>query len=227
MDVAQAKRLVAQSALAELPVAGVVGLGSGSTTKLFIEEVAHLVATGRRLVAVATSEGSRRQAQSLNIPLLDDDGPWDIAVTVDGADEVDGRLNLIKGGGAAHTREKIVNFASRRNVIIGDKSKLSDRIGEHRAVPVEVLRFGHGMTVGALARFGRPVLRVAGDRPVITDTGNFVYDVFTGAISDPASLDRALRQIPGVVETGLFIGRADVVLVAGEHGVERLSRDAS
>ena len=227
MDVAQAKRLVAQSALAELPVAGVVGLGSGSTTKLFIEEVAHLVATGRRLVAVATSEGSRRQAQSLNIPLLDDDGPWDIAVTVDGADEVDGRLNLIKGGGAAHTREKIVNFASRRNVIIVDKSKLSDCIGEHRAVPVEVLRFGHGMTVGALARFGRPVLRVAGDRPVITDTGNFVYDVFTGAISDPASLDRALRQIPGVVETGLFIGRADVVLVAGEHGVERLSKDAS
>ena len=226
MDVAQAKRQVAESALTELPVAGVVGLGSGSTTKLFIEEVAHLVATGRRLVAVPTSEASRRQAQSLNIPLLDDDGPWDIAVTVDGADEVDGRLNLIKGGGAAHTREKIVNFASRRNVIIVDKSKLSDCIGEHRAVPVEVLRFGHGMAVRALARFGRPVLRMGGgDRPIITDTGNFVYDVFTGAISDPASLDRELRQIPGVVETGLFIGRADVVLVAGEHGVERLCKD--
>src|SRR5215471_8504255 len=177
MDVAQAKRLVAQSALAELPVAGVVGLGSGSTTKLFIEEVAHLVATGRRLVAVATSEGSRRQAQSLNIPLLDDDGPWDIAVTVDGADEVDGRLHLIKGGGAAHTREKIVNFASRRNVIIVDRTKVSDRIGSLRAVPVEVLCFGHKGTSRALSQYGRAVHRLLDGKPVMTDAGNFVYDV--------------------------------------------------
>jgi ribose 5-phosphate isomerase A len=224
MNVDQAKRDAARSALAELPAAGIVGLGSGSTTKLFVDEVARLVADGRALSAVATSEATRRQAASLGIPLLDDEGPWDIAVTVDGADEVDSRLHLIKGGGGAHTREKIVNFSSRRNVIIVDKSKISRRIGERRPVPIEVLRFGHLCTMRALSRFGRAEHRVADGKPVMTDTGNFIYDLHTGAIADPAALDRELHEIAGVVETGLFVGRADLVLVADEHEVGRLVR---
>ena len=220
----EAKKMAARAAVAELPDSGVLGLGSGSTAKLFIVEVGALVKAGRSYRGVPTSELSRRDAESLGIPLLPDTGPWDIDVTIDGADEVDESLNLIKGGGAAHTREKIVNFASKKNVIIVDQGKLSRRLGEKWPVPVEVLQFAHLSTAQALSRIGRPVHRVQGGAPVLTDTGSFVYDVHTGPVSDPGALDRALRDIPGVVETGLFVGRADVVIGADEKGSRRLTR---
>jgi ribose 5-phosphate isomerase A len=220
----EAKLLAARAAIDELPVSGVVGLGSGSTAKLFIDEVGKLVKAGRDLVGVPTSEGSRAQAVALGIALLPDDGPWDIAVTIDGADEVDEDLNLIKGGGGAHTREKIVNYASRRNVIIVDGSKLSRRLGQKWPVPVEVVVFGREQTRKRLGELGRPVLRERGGAPFRTDAGNLIYDVHAGIIADPAALDRALRAIPGVVEAGLFVGRADLVLVAEASGVRRLSR---
>jgi ribose 5-phosphate isomerase A len=216
-----AKRKAAVAALAELPPDGVIGIGTGSTARLFIAALGELVAGGRRYTCVPTSQASRTQAQELGIPVLSDDGPWDIAVTIDGADEVDDALDLIKGGGGAHTREKIVNYSSRRNVIIVDASKLSRRLGERWAVPVEVLTFAHLATRDHLARLGTPALRVRDGAPVCTDSGNRIYDVACGPIADPRALDAALRAIPGVVETGLFIGRADVVLVAGETGVER------
>jgi ribose 5-phosphate isomerase A len=219
-----AKLAAARAALAELPESGTIGLGSGSTAKLFIDEVGALVRAGRRFEAVPTSEASRDQARALGIPLASDDGPWDIAVTVDGADEVDRALNLVKGGGAAHTREKIVNFASRRNVIIVDASKVSNELGEKWPVPIEVLRFAHLATAKALSRFGRPVRRERDGAPVTTDSGNFVYDLHAGTIGDPGALDRELHAVPGVVETGLFVGRADVVLVAEPGGVRRLER---
>lgn len=219
-----AKRLAAQAALAELPPTGTIGLGTGSTAKLFIDEVGALVKAGRRFEAVPTSEASRDQASQLGIPLASADGPWVIEVTVDGADEVDEELNLIKGGGAAHTREKIVNFASKRNVIIVDESKVSKKLGEKWPVPIEVLRFAHLATRQLLERHGRPVLRERDGQPVLTDSGNLVYDLHVGPIDDPASLDRELHRIPGVVETGLFVGRADVVLVAAAGAVRRLSR---
>ncbi len=224
MTAEDAKREAARSALVELPESGVVGLGSGSTSRLFIDEVGALVQKGRQLRGVPTSEGSKLQAQALGIPLLGDEGPWDIAVTVDGADEVDANLNLIKGGGAAHTREKIVNYASRRNVIIVDDSKLSQLLGEKWPIPLEVLRFAHLTTVRALERWGRVVVRSRDGKAVITDAGNPLYDLFAGTLPDPAAMDRQLRGIPGVVETGLFIGRADVVIVAGSLGVRRLER---
>ena len=224
MTAEEAKREAARSALVELPESGIVGLGSGSTSRLFIDEVGALVQQGRQLRGVPTSEGSKLQAKTLGIPLLGDEGPWDIAVTVDGADEVDANLNLIKGGGAAHTREKIVNYASRRNVIIVDESKLSHLLGEKWPIPLEVLRFAHLTTVRALERLGRVVARSREGKPVITDAGNPVYDLFAGTLPDPAEMDRQLHSIPGVVETGLFIGRADVVIVAGSLGVRRLER---
>jgi ribose 5-phosphate isomerase A len=224
MSQEEAKRNAARCAASELPPTGILGLGSGSTAKLFIGEVAALVEAGWVYHGVPTSEASRRDAASLGIPLLPDDGPWEIDVTVDGADEVDSSLNLIKGGGAAHTREKIVNFASKKNVIIVDEGKLSKRLGEKWPVPVEVLRFAHLSTAQALSRVGRAVHRLRDGAPVVTDTGSFVYDVFAGPIADPAALDRVLRDIPGVVETGLFVGRADVVIVADERGVRRLTR---
>jgi len=219
-----AKLLAARAALAELPASGVIGLGTGSTAKLFIDEVGALVRAGRSFEAVPTSEASREQARSLGIPLASADGPWDIAVTVDGADEVSEDLHLIKGGGAAHTREKIVNFASRKNVIIVDGSKLSKRLGEKWPVPIEVLRFAHLATAKMLGRYGKPKLRERDGKPVMTDSGNLVYDLHAGTIDDPAALDRELHRIPGVVETGLFVGRADVVLVAEAGQVRRLTR---
>lgn len=218
------KRKAALAALAELPPDGVIGIGTGSTARLFIAALGELVAGGRRYTCVPTSQASRTQAQELGIPLLSDDGPWDIAVTIDGADEVDDALDLIKGGGGAHTREKIVNFSSRRNVIIVDASKLSRRLGDRWPVPVEVLPFAHLATRGHLATLGAPVLRMAQGAPFRSDAGNLIYDVACGAIPEPRVLDAALRAIPGVVETGLFVGRADVVLVATETGVERRAR---
>src|SRR5689334_504929 len=218
------KHKAARAALDELPTDGVIGIGSGSTARLFIAALGELVASGRRYSCVPTSEASRTQAQELGMQLLPDDGPWDIAVTVDGADEVDDELNLIKGGGGAHTREKIVNFATRKNVIIVDGSKRSRRLGERWAVPVEVLPFAHLATRGHLARFGAPALRTVGGVPYRTDAGNAIYDLACGPIADPGALDAALCAIPGVVETGLFVGRADVVLVARDSGIERLTR---
>ena len=217
----EAKRAAAIAALEELPEGGIVGLGTGSTAKLFIEEVGKLVQNGRKLRAVPTSEASRIQAQALGIEVLSEDGPWDIDVTIDGADEVDPRLDLIKGGGGAHLREKIVNYSSKKNVIIVDASKLSPSLGTRWSIPVEVVRFAAGATKKHLAAFGSPVLREREGAPFRTDSGNIIYDVATGPISDPAALDRALRAVPGVVETGLFIGRADVVIIAGATGIER------
>lgn len=218
------KRRAALAALDELPASGVIGIGTGSTARLFIAALGDLVRQGRSYVCVPTSEASRTQAKELGIPLLADDGPWDIAVTIDGADEVSAALDLIKGGGAAHTREKIVNHASRRNIIIVDDSKLSTHLGEKWPVPIEVLPFAYLATRSHLQRHGAPSLRTRDGAVVRTDSGNLIYDLATGPISDPAALDTALHAIPGVVETGLFVRRADVVLVAGASGVERRAR---
>lgn len=218
------KHAAAIAALAELPPAPcVIGLGTGSTARHFVAALAERVRAGERYTGVPTSEETRQHALALGIPLLDDDGPWDIALTVDGADEVDDMLNLLKGGGGAHTREKIVNHGSARNVIVVDEGKRSRRLGERRPVPVEVLRFAHRTTAGHLARHGQPTLRLASGLPVLTDAGNYLYDLHVGPIADPRALDRQLHAIPGVVETGLFIARADLVLVATPHGVERLA----
>jgi len=219
----QLKRQAADAALEHLPESGVVGLGSGSTAELFIAAVAKLVANGRQLSGVATSDRSRQLAESLGIPLLADEGPWAIDVCVDGADEISDRLDVIKGGGGCHTREKIVNAASRFNIIVADDSKRSDVLGRRWAVPVEVLPFGHQSTLGKLRQLGPVELRLRGGAPWMTDAGNYLYDVRLGPIDDPAGADRQLKAVPGVVETGLFVDRTHLVLVAGAGGLERLT----
>jgi ribose 5-phosphate isomerase A len=215
------KRKAAAAALAELPESGIIGLGSGSTAAIFIEEVGRLVEEGRKLVGVPTSIGSRQLAERYAIPMLDDDGPWDILVTVDGADEIDERLFAIKGGGAAHAREKIVNQASRKNIFIVDESKWSARIGTLRAVPVEVFPFGYKQTQAQLAAFGEPVLRMGKSGPVRTDAQNFIVDVRTGPIDDARALDVAMQGLPGVVATGFFLDRVDLVLLSASGVLRR------
>ena len=219
-----AKRAAAGAALAELPDEGIIGLGTGTTARYFLEALSDAIRRGRRFVGVPTSMETRRHACELDIPLLDDAGPWDIAVCVDGADEVDPRLDLIKGGGGAHTREKLVGASARKNVIIVDASKLSSRLGDRSPVPVEVLAFAHLATARHLEPLGSPSLRSRDGVPFRTDDGNLIYDLGCGPVLDPATLDRAIRRIPGVVETGLFVGRADVVLIARESGIERRVR---
>ena len=219
-----AKKRAAEAALELLPEAGVIGLGTGSTTRFFIEAVGELVKNGRRFSGVPTSQQSRLLATQCGIPLLDDAGPWTIDLCVDGADEVSAALDLIKGGGGAHTREKVVNFASKKNVIIVDESKLSQQLGEHWPIPIEVLVFAHLTTARALTKFGKPALRLKNGAPVITDSGNYIYDLAVTPLADPEPVDHALRQVPGVVETGLFCARADWVIVAEAQGIRRLSR---
>ncbi|MGH7434438.1 MAG: ribose-5-phosphate isomerase RpiA [Polyangiaceae bacterium] len=218
------KRIAARAALDEMPASGIVGLGSGSTARLFVEELGARVRAGLEVQGVPTSESTRALAVQCGIPMLGDEGPWAIDVNVDGADEVSARLDLIKGGGAAHTREKIINYAAKKNVIIVDGSKLSTRLGEKWSVPIEVLPFAHGATRAHLERHGKPQLRSKDGATVRTDAGNLIYDLATGPIEAPGALDALLRAIPGVVETGLFVGRADVVIVAAETGVRRLTR---
>jgi ribose 5-phosphate isomerase A len=216
------KQRAALAAIPLLPNRGTIGLGSGTTADLFIERLAVLVQKGRKFVGVPTSEHSRALAQSLGIPLLDEHGPWQIDVTVDGADEVSENLDVIKGGGACHLREKVINDSSRMNIIIVDESKLSRRLGKRSVVPVEVVRFGHGATADKLRRFGKVSARLHAGQPLLTDSGNLIYDIGTGEIPDPRALDIEISQIPGVVETGLFVGRVSLVIVAGADGTREL-----
>jgi ribose 5-phosphate isomerase A len=223
----EAKKRAALAALAELPEHGVLGLGSGSTVRYAIEAIGDLVRAGRRFEGVCTSEATRALASALAIPLLPDDGPWPIDVTIDGADEVDDVLRLSKGGGGALTREKIVNASSKRNVIVCDASKRVRRLGQTRPIALEVVPFGRGATMLHLTRYGHPKLRLANTGGLFTtDNGNVIVDLTTdlGEEGDPGALEHALRSIPGVVETGFFIHRADVVFVAHADRVERLQR---
>jgi len=224
MDQDTAKRLAAEAALLHLPERGVIGLGSGSTAQFFIPGVGELVRRGRELRGVPTSKASRRLALDYGIELLPEEGPWQVDVCVDGADEVSASLDLIKGGGGCLAREKVVNQASRQNLIIVDDSKLSQRLGERWAVPVEVLSFGHRCIASELAVFGKPRLRMHDDAPYRTDSGHLIYDLEVGPIEAPEQLDRQLVSIPGVVDTGLFVGRADRVIVAGREGIRELVR---
>ena len=226
------KRQAAERAIALVTPGMRLGLGTGSTAKHFVELLGAKVKAGLDVLCVPTSEATRAQAESLGIPLTTLDATPALDLTVDGADELDGELRLIKGGGGALLREKIVASASDRFVIIADASKRVARLGAF-ALPVEVVRFGHIATLNAITDLAAEVgckgdirLRSGRDgRPFSTDGGNFIYDCAFGAIEDPELLDEALKMIPGVVENGLFLGLADMAFVAGPGGVTVLEAD--
>lgn len=219
------KRAAARAAVNLVRDGMVVGLGTGTTAAFAIENLARRHRDGLRFVGLPTSERTAALAASADIPLTSFAEHQQIDLTIDGADEVErGTLNLIKGLGGALLREKIVAAASRRLVIIVDDAKLVDRLGTRTAVPVEVVPFGMEATRTSLEVLGASVqLRLfAAGTPFVTDGGNNILDCNFGPISDPARLDERIRRIVGVVESGLFISRADPVFVADVGGVHRL-----
>jgi ribose 5-phosphate isomerase A len=226
------KYQAAERALGYLENGMTVGLGSGSTSAKFVDLVGARLKTGLRIRGVPTSEATRAQAERLGIPLTTlDDVPF-LDLTVDGADELDDELRLIKGGGGALLHEKIVAMASERMIVIADASKRKTTLGAY-PLPVEAVRFGLVATRNMVAAYaaeagceGEIKLRLGKDgAPVLTDSGNLLLDCAFGRIDKPEMLDDALKRVPGVVEHGLFLGIADVAIVAGADGVVVLERD--
>lgn len=212
---------LATHALGFVADGAVVGLGSGRAASAFVRALAARVRDGLRARAVATSEETARLARDLGIELVGLEA--DIDLTVDGADEVDPKLNLIKGYGGALVRERIVAAASRRQVILVTAEKLVDTLGARGRLPVEVLPFGLPLCRRRLVDFGlKPTLRADDDGPFVTDNFNVILDCAVGPIENPAGLERAIRTIPGVIDTGLFLGTADTVVVAEGESVREL-----
>lgn len=197
-----------------------LGLGTGKAANAFVHALAERVHSGLDVVGVPTSEATRTLAEALGIPLTTLDHAGQLNLTVDGADEVDLQMNLIKGLGGALIREKIVAASSHRLVIVVGEEKLVSRLGVKTPLPVEVVPFGLPLCTKRLAALGcEPALRVIktdANRPFLTDNGNYILDCKFTAIDEPARLDAAILEIPGVVGSGLFVGMAECVLV--QHG---------
>jgi ribose 5-phosphate isomerase A len=208
-----------------------LGLGTGSTADLFLELLAERIHSGLRIAGTPTSERTADKARTLGIVMHELDALGSLDLAVDGADEADADLNLIKGGGGALLREKIVAASAKRMIVIADESKLVKRLGAF-PVPVEVIPFGHGTTRArictAVLRLGytnlQPVLRAKDGPPFRTDSGNHIYDCPFEAISDVPALAGALSAITGVVEHGLFVNMASVLVIAGAGGVRVVER---
>jgi ribose 5-phosphate isomerase A len=219
------KQAAARASLKFVREGMVVGLGTGSTAAYMVRFLAEKVRAGLRIRGIPSSRATRELAASLGIPLITFADVQQIDVTIDGADEFDGKLELIKGGGGALLHEKIVASASRQMVVVADESKQVKVLGKF-PLPVEVVKFAEPLIAARIADLGAtPVLRRdAAGEPFITDEGNYILDCKFGAIEDPPALARILEAMPGVVEHGLFINMASVVLVARGEAVREVRR---
>lgn len=224
------KREAAARAVAEIASGMKVGLGTGSTARHFVDLLGERVAQGLDIVGVPTSEATAQQARACGIPLSDLDTLARLDITVDGADEIDGDLNLIKGAGGALLREKIVAAASDAMIVIADDTKVVEALGARFPLPVEVNRFGLGATRALVQRLvdlhgtgGWVKLRgEEAGHPFETDGGHLILDAFFGRISQPEALSSDLLDIPGVVQHGLFLKMCRKAYVATPNGVETL-----
>ena len=236
-DAAALKRQAAEAAFSDLEEGINLGIGTGSTAEAFIRVLGEHVRAGFKVTGVATSQRTDRLCRELGIPMrtLDDRTGEGchidcsiLDVTVDGADELDGKLRLIKGGGGALLREKIVAHASAKMIVIADETKRVETLGAF-PLPIEVNGFGLTATFLSIRRIaetmglsGEIVLRKTGDEPFITDSGHLILDASFGRIPDPEAMSAALHAVPGIVEHGLFIGLCSEAVLAGPGGVERL-----
>jgi ribose 5-phosphate isomerase A len=217
------ERLAAR-ALDLIADATVIGLGTGRAASAFVRALGAQVRAGRVIRGVPTSEASAELAREMGIPVTGLDEP-SIGATVDGADEVDPALNLIKGYGGALVRERIVAAASSRQIILVGSEKLVPVLGSHGRLPVEVVPFALPLVLRRLARPGcEPVVRTVGGRPFVSDNGNLIVDCVIAPMDNPAAFEAWVRATPGVVDTGLFLGTADTVLVADGDGIRELRR---
>ncbi|RUT04737.1 ribose-5-phosphate isomerase [Dulcicalothrix desertica PCC 7102] len=212
------KQEVGKAAAALVKSGTIVGLGTGSTTAFAIQYIGERLKSGelKDIVGVPTSFQAEVLAKEYGIPLTTLDAIDHIDIAIDGADEVDPQKNLIKGGGAAHTREKVVDYLANQFIVVVDGGKVVDKLGSIFAVPVEVIPMAMTPVMNALKKLGgKPELRMGVKKagPVITDQGNMVIDVRFDDIPDPVNLETTLNNIPGVLENGIFVNCADIVLV--------------
>ena len=219
----------AESVMGLIPEKGSIGLGSGSTVAIFASKLGERIESGKVDISVVPSSYQAYQlAVEFNIPLTNLDINPELLLTIDGADEVDKELNLTKGGGGALFQEKVVASASKKLVIIVDESKLVDKLASRFLIPVEILPFSLGVVQRTIKKMGiEPIVRQAEKKmgPVVTDNGNFIIDLkFPKPIDNPAQVAIDLKMIPGVVETGLFIGMTDEVHVGTEEGAYILKK---
>jgi ribose 5-phosphate isomerase A len=226
------KRSAAERALSFVRPGMKLGLGTGSTARIFVDLLGAAVRDGLEIVGVPTSEATRRQAEALGIALATLDECPELDLAIDGADEVDPALRLIKGGGGALLREKIVAASSKQMLVIADSSKKVARLGAF-PLPVEVVPFGLASTHMRLARAsaalglsGPIALRMRGGEIFVTDGGHYILDCAFGEIPDAERLAAALEGTPGVVDHGLFLGLASFAIVGGPHGADLLTPPA-
>ena len=223
-----AKKRVALEAVKHVEEGFIVGLGSGSTTAYVIQELGRrVIHDGLQVLGVPTSSQAMMLAVHSGFPLttLDEHPILDLAI--DGADQIDKKLNMIKGGGGALTREKIVASAAKQLVIVADETKLVEKLGTSCQLPVEVLPFALATATTTIRKLGgKPLLRESKGKvgAVVTDNGNYIVDIDFGLINNVEELNQQLKLIPGVIETGLFIGVADVVYLGKPDGVKKLVR---
>ena len=226
-DLDRPKQQAAERALDLIRDGQVIGLGTGSTAKFAIEGLGRLVREGLSVTGVPTSVATERLARELAIPLVNLNEAGVIDVTLDGADEVDPDFNMIKGGGGALTREKLVALASVKRVILVDESKLVSRLGQSRLLPIEVLPFAWTLAARLLTGLGCVAsLREHDGVPFVTDNGNHILDCAFGPIEDAATLEKRIKLLPGVIGCGLFIGIADTLVIGFDDRVEVRERPA-
>ena len=216
------KELAAKAAVKYVKEGHIVGLGTGSTARYVVLALGERVKAGLRIKGVPTSRETAELARQQGIPLIDQDNAWIIDVAIDGADQVDPGFNLIKGGGGALLKEKIVAASAKQFIVMVDHTKRVPVLGGSFPLPVEVVPFGWGSTareIGALTK-SRVVLRERNGAPFRTEAGNMIVDVHIDRIEQPGDLEIALNKIPGIVETGLFVNRTDVLIVGTPQGVQ-------
>jgi ribose 5-phosphate isomerase A len=219
------KEQAALAALDEISQGMIVGLGTGSTATHFIRHLGKRVAGGLNVACISTSEESARLAREVGVPLTSFKNHPEIDVTVDGADEVSPELDLIKGLGGALVREKIVAHASKRVIIVADESKLVDRLGLKTVIPVEVIPLAADRVIGQLQKLGgQAVVREKNGRIFQSDNGNTIVDWKHGAIDNPEQLEKQLKMMTGVVDSGIFANVAQLVIIASGSGIRRLHR---
>ena len=219
------KEAAAREALGFVKDGMVVGLGSGSTASIFIKLLGERVKQGMKVIGIPTSRESEELGRSVGIMIGElRDNPV-VDLTVDGADEVDPGLNLIKGLGGALVREKIVAYATEFEIIVVDDSKIVEYLGQKAPLPVEIVKFAHEATVNRLRDIGcQPKLRMKDGQMFVTDNGNYIADCRFERIDSPQSLEAEINMLPGVVDNGLFVGLADKVIVASKDGIRTMER---